>query len=175
MKSIIRTIAVILAGLYIAYLHVKVLRLTSDYGETKAENVKLKVIKSTIDKMTYYKPPILQSETPYIAKASQAYIVSPLYLYAVRQTENGRYLFEMGCQNVHLVIKTRFPDDVDGWQYYEASYLIAKAQREYCMQNVSEFTEFLSQIYPHGDPVIAKAWKKRVVNKYRKLEKPNKH
>jgi hypothetical protein len=136
-----------------------------------AENLKFRVIGSTIDKLTYRIPPNIGAEIPYLIRGATAFNVDPIYLTAVRRVENGRYLFEMGVQNISKRVKDSYPDDVDSWQFYESAYLISRQQTAFCMANMVEFTAFLGEIYPNSDPIRRQNWKTAVVKVYADLRK----
>ena len=163
----LRTAAVIIVFIIFAWREYKVLELTDKHGVLSAENVRLRVIHSTIDKLTHRLPPDYGDESGVIERAAREYMLCPVFLWSLRRTENGRELYEMGCNNISADVKRRA--GVADWQYYQASQLIARQQTAYIFGDVKrarEFIEFLSHNYASGDDVIRRRWVRNLTKIY---------
>jgi hypothetical protein len=139
-------------------LYFELCRQTAVIKTLAEENIRLKVYKSTREKMLLYKQPG-DREKSVVKTAADEFLVAPEILWALRRTENGRYLYEFGCSTYAARIREKYP--VELWQYYQAAYLVARGQGLFCLNHRQEFIKFLSQTYPHPDE--RKAWESNML------------
>ena len=170
----IQTWAYFTVILYVFFITFWLVDANKKIADLSAENVKFRVIKSTIDKLTYRTSPNVGADARFIIQGADVFTVDPDFLFVIRRAENGRYLFEMGAQNISKRIKDLFPNDPDGWNFYESAYLISRQQMAFSMKNYPEFVEFLGKTYPNSDPKVRRRWVKTVDKMYADMKNPSK-